>query len=91
MNVETSKIWNIILIQYMTVLDTIVMYKYTCTLIHNYAFTQHTHIICSQKFNIISAIYVVDITTCHIKQHKISHSWFSNRNIVYMNIMLLVI
>ena len=27
---------------------------------------------------------MVDIKTCHMKQHKMSHSWFSNRNIVYM-------
>ena len=50
------------------------MYKYTCTLIYNYPFTQHTHIIYAQKINMISSIYVVDITTCHIKQHQISHS-----------------
>ena len=43
------------------------MYKYTCTLIYNFPFTQHTHIIYAHKFNIIS---VVDISTCHMKQHK---------------------
>ena len=45
----------------MTVEITMVMYKYTHTLIYNYPFTQHTHIIYAQKFNIISLIYVVNI------------------------------
>ena len=85
------KIWNIILIQYITVWNTILIDKYTCTLIYNYAFTQHTHMKFCQKFGITSTIYIVEIKRCHMKQHKISHSWFSNRNIVYMNIMLLVI
>ena len=67
------------------------MCKYTCTLIYNYPFTQHTHIIYAQKFNMISSVYVVDIATSHMEQHKISKSWFSNTNIVYMNIMLYVI
>ena len=40
------------------------MYKYTCTLIHNYAFTQHTHIIFSEKVNITISVYVVHIKTC---------------------------
>ena len=31
----------------------------------------------------MSAIYVADIKTGHMKQHKISHSWFSNRNSLY--------
>ena len=35
----------------MTVEITMVMYKYTHTLIYNYPFTQHTHIIYAQKFN----------------------------------------
>ena len=42
----------------------IVIYKYTCTLIHNYVFTQHTHIIFSEKFKIIVAVCVVQIKTC---------------------------
>ena len=46
------------------------MYKCTCTLIYNYPLTQHTHIIYAQKINMSSSIYVVDITTCHIKQHQ---------------------
>ena len=58
----------------MTVEITMVMYKYTHTLIYNYPFTQHTHIIYAQKFNIISLIYVVNIKTHHMKEHKISHS-----------------
>ena len=56
-------VWNI------TVID-----KYTCTLIHNYAFTQHTHIIFAQKCHITISIYVVHIKTCHMKQHTMSHS-----------------
>ena len=40
------------------------MYKYTCTLIHSYAFTQHTHIIFCEKFNITISVYVVHINTC---------------------------
>ena len=39
------------------------MYKYTCTLIQNYAFTQHTHIIFSETFNITISVYVVQIKT----------------------------
>ena len=39
------------------------MYKYTCTLIHNYAFTQDTHIIFSEKFNISISVYLVQIKT----------------------------
>ena len=74
-------------ILYITVQNTIVMYKYTCTLIYNSPVTQHTHIIYAQKFNMMSWIYVVDMTTYHMKQHKIWHSWFANRNIVYINIM----
>ena len=91
LNVETSKNtkYHTDVIYYS--INTIVIYKYTCTLIYNYTFTQHTHIIFSQKFLITSSVYVVDRKTCHMKQHKISHSWFSNRNIVYINIMLLVI
>ena len=53
-----------ILIQYITVWNIIVMYKYTCTLIHNYAFTQHTHIIFSEQFNIMNSVCVVHIKTC---------------------------
>ena len=41
----------------------IVMYKYTCTLVHNYAFTQHTHVIFSEKFHITISVYVVQIKT----------------------------
>ena len=40
------------------------MYKYTCTLKHNYAFTQHTHIIFFEKFNFTISVYVVHIKTC---------------------------
>ena len=61
-------------IQYITVQNTTVMYKYTCTLIYNSHVTQHTHIIYAQKFSMISLIYVVDMTTYHMKLHKISHS-----------------
>ena len=59
-----EKLLHIILIQYITVWNIIVIYKYTCTLIHNYAFTQHTHIIFSEKFNITISVYVVQIKTC---------------------------
>ena len=45
----------------MSVSNITVIDKYICTLIHNYAVTQHTHIIFSQK-------YVVHIKTCHMKQ-----------------------
>ena len=74
MNVETSKTSNIIQIQYITVQNTIVMYKYTCTLIYKCPFTQHTHVIYAQKFNMISSIYVVDMTAYYMKQHKISQA-----------------
>ena len=74
MNVETSKNMKYHKIQYITVEMIMAMYKYTCTLIYNYPFTQHTHIIYAQKFNIISLIYLVNIKTCHLKEHKISHS-----------------
>ena len=49
-----------------------VIYKYTYTLLHNYAFTQHTHIIFSEKFNITIAVCVVQIKICvtlNIMQH----------------------
>ena len=59
-----EKLLHMILIQYITVWNIIVIYKYTCTLIHNYAFTQHTHIIFSEKFNITISVYVVQIKTC---------------------------
>ena len=74
MNVETSKNmkYHTDTIYYSTKYHSHV--QITCTLIYNYPFTQHTHIIYAQKFNIISSIYVVDRTTCHMKQHKISHS-----------------
>ena len=57
--------------QYITVQNTIVMYEYTCTLMYNSPVTQHTHIIYAQKFNMMSLICVVDMTTYHMKQHKI--------------------
>ena len=43
--------------------------------------SHNIHIIFSQKCHITISIYVVHIKTCHMKQHTISHSWFSNRNI----------
>ena len=59
-----EKLLHMIIIQYITVWNIIVIYKYTCTLIHNYAFLQHTHIIFSEKFNITLAVCVVQIKTC---------------------------
>ena len=50
----------------------IAMYKYTCTLIHNYAFTQYTHMIFSEKINITNSVCVLHIkhlwhdTTCNV-------------------------
>ena len=41
-----------------------VFYKYIYTLIHNYAFTQHTHIIFSEKIKITVTVCVVQIKTC---------------------------
>ena len=58
-----EKLLHIILVQYITVGNIILVYKYTCTLIHNYVFTQHTHIIFSEKFNITISVYVVQIKT----------------------------
>ena len=52
-----------ILKQYITVSNIIVMYKYTCTLICNYAFTQYTHMIFSEKFNINNSVCVLHIKT----------------------------
>ena len=67
-SVETQKTatydTDTIYIHYITVWNIIVMYKYTCTLIHNYAFTQHTHIIFSEKFNITSSVCVAHINRC---------------------------
>ena len=57
-------------IQYITVQNTIVMYKYTCTLVYHSPVTERTHIIYAQKFSMISSIYVVDMTTYHMKLHK---------------------
>ena len=59
-----EKLLHMILIQYITVWNIIVIYKYTCTLIHNCAFTQHTHIIFSEKFHITIALCVVQLKTC---------------------------
>ena len=41
-----------------------VIYKYTYKLIHTYAFTQHTHIIFSEKIKISVTVCVVQIKTC---------------------------
>ena len=60
-----------ILIQYTTVWNMIVIYKYTYTLIHNHAFTQDTHIF-SEKFKITVAVCVVQIkahVTWNNRQH----------------------
>ena len=87
-----EKLLHMILIQYITVWNIIVIYKYTCTLIHNYAFTQHTHIIFSEKFNITIAVCVVQIKTSVTLNNMQYHTCnFSNRHIVYMNVMLPVI
>ena len=59
-----EKLLHMILIQYITVWNIIFIYKYPCTLIHNYAFTQHTYIIFSEKFNITISVHVVHIKTC---------------------------
>ena len=59
-----EKLLHMILIQYITVWNIIVIYRYTCTLIHNYAFIQYTHIIFSENFNITISVYVVWIKTC---------------------------
>ena len=59
-----EKVLHMILIQYITVWNIIVIYKYTCTLIHNYAFTQQSCITFSEKFNITISVYVVQIKTC---------------------------
>ena len=64
---------NMILIQYISVSNRAVIDKYICTLIHNYAVTQHTHIIFAQKCHITISKYVVHIKTCHLKQHTISY------------------
>ena len=40
-----KKILHMIVIEYMSVSNIMVIDKYICTLIHNYAVTQHTHII----------------------------------------------
>ena len=50
---DTHTVWNMIAI-----------YKYTYTLVHNYAFTQHTHIIFSEKFRITVAVCVMLIKNC---------------------------
>ena len=58
-----KKLVHMILMQYITVSNIIVMYKYTCTLIHNYTFTQYTHKIFSEKFNISNSVCVLYIKT----------------------------
>ena len=69
----------------------IVIYKYTCILVYNYAFTQHTYIF-SEKFNITLVVCVVQIKTCVTLNNMQYHTGnFPNRNIVNMNVMLPVI
>ena len=68
------KMLNMILIQYMSLSNITRIDKYICTLIHNYAVTQHTHIIFAQKCHIRISKYVVHIKTCHMKQHTMSYS-----------------
>ena len=68
-----EKLLHMILIQYITVWNMIVIYKYTYTLIQNYAFTQHTHIIFSEKNWDYFMVCVVQIKTCltlNNMQHK---------------------
>ena len=51
-----------------------VIYKYTCTLTHNYAFSQHTHMIFSEKKNedYCHCMCCTDKNMCDIKQHATS-------------------
>ena len=65
---------NMILIQYMSVSNITVIDKYICTLIHNYAVTQHTHIIFAQNVTLGFLNMFVHIKTCHMKQHTMSYS-----------------
>ena len=59
----------------MSVSNITVIDKYICTLIHNYAVTQHTHIIFAQKCHIRISEYVVHKKrTCHMKQQTMSYS-----------------
>ena len=75
----------------MSVSNITVIDKYLCTLIHNYAVTQYWHIIFAQKCHMRLSEYVVHIQTCHMKQHTMSYSSCLHRNIVNINMMLLVL
>ena len=54
-----KKMLHMIVIEYMSVSNITFIDKYICTLIHNYAVTQHTHIIFAQKCHIRICKYVV--------------------------------
>ena len=54
-----KKMLHMIVIEYMSVSNITVIDKYICTLIHNYAITQHTHIIFAQKCHMMICKYVV--------------------------------
>ena len=69
-----QKMLNMILIQSMSVSNITVIDKYICTLIHNYAVTQHTHIIFAQECHIRISKYVVHIKMCNMKQQTTSYS-----------------
>ena len=68
-----EKLLHMILIQYITIRNMTVIYKYTVTLIPNYAFTQHTHIIFSEKITITVTVCVVQIKTC-VTLNNVQHS-----------------
>ena len=69
-----KKMLNMIVIEYMSVSDITVIDKYICTLIHNYAVTQHAHIIFAQKCHMRIYKYVVHWKTYHMKEHTM---WYS--------------
>ena len=82
-----EKLLHVILIQYITVWIMMVIYKYTYTLIHNYAFTQHTHIIFSEKFKITVAVCFVQIKTC-VTLNNMQHHTGNLQTEIYSILML---
>ena len=69
-----KKMLHMKVIEYMSLSNITVTYKYICTLLYNYAVTQHKHIIFAQKCHIRICTYFVHWKTYHMKQHTMSFS-----------------
>ena len=64
-----------------------VIYKYEYPLIHSYTFTQHTHIIYSEKNKITVTVCVVWIKTC-VTLNNMQHHTANFQTKIYSVLML---